>query len=96
MVANEFSPSESAASSVEVASNLFANGDNDEWIDWETRHESVPLVKHCIAGKHNQTSTFLLTYNLSCRIMCWDNGTLRHVSPRHHKGKFELASKLFV
>ena len=25
--------------------------DDDEWMDWETRKESIPLFKHMIAGK---------------------------------------------
>lgn len=25
--------------------------DDDEWMDWETRDESIPLFKHMIAGK---------------------------------------------
>jgi hypothetical protein len=24
--------------------------DDDEWMDWETRDESIPLFKHMIAG----------------------------------------------
>ena len=29
--------------------------DDDEWLDWETRDDSIPLFKHMIAGKslHN-------------------------------------------
>ena len=25
--------------------------DDDEWMDWETRKETIPLFKHMIAGK---------------------------------------------
>jgi hypothetical protein len=25
--------------------------DDDEWLDWETRHPHVPMWKHMIAGK---------------------------------------------
>jgi len=25
--------------------------DNDDWMDWETRHPHVPMWKHMIAGK---------------------------------------------
>ena len=25
--------------------------DDDEWMDWETRKESIPLFKHMVAGK---------------------------------------------
>ena len=25
--------------------------DDDEWMDWETRHPHVPMWKHMIAGK---------------------------------------------
>ena len=24
--------------------------DDDEWMDWETRRESIPIFKHVIAG----------------------------------------------
>ena len=24
--------------------------DDDEWMDWETRKESIPIFKHVIAG----------------------------------------------
>ena len=29
--------------------------DDDEWLDWETRDESIPLFKHMIAGKSLQS-----------------------------------------
>ena len=25
--------------------------DDDEWMDWETRKETIPLFKHMVAGK---------------------------------------------
>ena len=25
--------------------------DDDEWLDWETRKDSIPIFKHMIAGK---------------------------------------------
>jgi hypothetical protein len=36
---------------------------SDEFLDWETRHESVPFWKHVIAGKLIKSQTF--------RIMRW-------------------------
>lgn len=30
--------------------------EDDEWMDWETRHPHVPMWKHMIAGKHNTSS----------------------------------------
>lgn len=27
--------------------------EDDEWMDWETRHPHVPMWKHMIAGKHD-------------------------------------------
>ena len=29
--------------------------DDDEWLDWETRDDSIPLFKHMIAGKSLQS-----------------------------------------
>ena len=29
-----------------------AKEDDDEWMDWETRSESIPMGKHIIAGKY--------------------------------------------
>ena len=30
--------------------------EDDEWLDWETRDESVPFWKHAIAGKLDNQS----------------------------------------
>jgi len=32
--------------------------DDDSFLDWETRHESIPLHKHIVAGKYMEFPCF--------------------------------------
>jgi len=59
LVRNKFNM---VSNSQSVDSELFMN---DDFLDWETRHESIPLGKHIIAG---MTIFALIFYG---RIMCW-------------------------
>ena len=29
--------------------------DDDEWMDWETRKESIPIFKHVVAGMYTSS-----------------------------------------
>ena len=63
-----------------MAEKTTVREDDDEWMDWESRHPHVPMWKHMIAGKF----TKLLTYN---RLLRWHHGALRNVPSGHNKGK---------
>lgn len=53
--------------------------DDDEWLDWESRHPHVPMWKHMIAGKP------FFTY--ANRLVRWHYGALRNVPSGHDQGK---------
>ena len=55
-------------------------GLDDDFMEWETRHESIPFYRHIIAGKLD-FPYFIL------RFMRWHHGTRRNVSFRHSQGK---------
>lgn len=49
--------------------------DDDSFMDWETRHESIPFYRHMIAGNiHSKVMKHFF------RIMCWYNGACWNVS----------------
>jgi len=39
--------------------------DDDEWLDWETRHPHVPMWKHMIAGKIKMVVDLLKAHALA-------------------------------
>lgn len=47
--------------------------DDDEWMDWESRHPHVPMWKHMIAGK-------ITNPLIDNRILRWHHGALCNVS----------------
>lgn len=50
--------------------------EDDSFLDWETRDESIPFHKHIIAGT-NYTNQYFY------RFVCRNNGARRDVSSRH-------------
>lgn len=62
---------------------------DDEFLDWETRAESIPLWKHMIAGKSlNQKCSPFVCQN---RLLRRNRGTLLHVPRRYDKSKSKRA-----
>ena len=51
--------------------------EEDEVFDWETRPDSVPLLKHIIAGKYNAQPIIDLTKQSICIGSC--AGVMEHV-----------------
>jgi len=57
---------------------------DDSWMDWETRHEKIPIGKHIIAGKY-----FDLEVKENCfRLLRWHHGARWNVPNGHDQSKF--------
>ena len=64
-------------------SNINKLMDDDSFLDWETRDESIPFHKHIIAGKAP-------TRMMNDRVDGRHHGTRGHVSSRHCQSKYHI------
>jgi len=61
---------------------------DDSFMDWETRHEKIPIGKHIIAGKYFKVEVMQNGF----RLLRWHHGARWNVPHGYNQGK--LSSRL--